>query len=70
MGNTLTAKSFVIAILGGLDRPLGVIAGGVALGIAEATTDIYLDPTYRNAIGFGMLVGILVLRPTRLFERA
>jgi len=70
MGNTLTAKSFVIAILGGLDRPLGVIAGGVALGIAEATTDIYLDPTYRNAIGFGMLVAILVLRPTRLFERA
>jgi len=34
IGVTLTAKSFVIAILGGLDKPIGVILGGLLLGIA------------------------------------
>lgn len=70
VGNTLTAKSFVIAILGGLDRPGGVIAGGCALGVAEALTAVYLDPTYTNVIGFGLLVLVLVARPARLLERA
>jgi branched-chain amino acid transport system permease protein len=70
VGNTLTAKSFVIAILGGLDRPLGVIAGGLALGIAEALTAVYLDPTYTNVISFGLLVLVLVARPGPLVARA
>jgi branched-chain amino acid transport system permease protein len=70
VGNTLTAKSFVIAILGGLDKPLGVIGGGLALGIAEALTAVYLDPTYTNVISFGLLVVVLVTRPSQLFERA
>ncbi len=70
IGSTLTAKSFVVAILGGLDRPVGVIVGGVALGVAEAVTALYLDPTYTNVISFGLLVLLLVLRPSRLFERA
>ncbi|MFL5445511.1 MAG: branched-chain amino acid ABC transporter permease, partial [Myxococcales bacterium] len=47
IGITLTAKSFVIAILGGLDKPLGVIIGGLVLGIAEAMTDLYLGSTYK-----------------------
>jgi branched-chain amino acid transport system permease protein len=70
VGTTLTAKSFVVAILGGLDKPRGVILGGLALGIAEAMTAVYLDPTYTNAISFGLLVLILVSRPARLLERA
>ncbi len=70
VGVTLTARSFVVAILGGLDNPLGVIAGGVVLGVAEAATALYLDPTYVNVISFGMLVVVLVLRPSRIFERA
>ncbi len=70
VGATLTAKSFVVAILGGLDSPVGVIAGGILLGIAEAATALYLDPTYTNVISFGMLVVLLVMRPAQLLERA
>jgi branched-chain amino acid transport system permease protein len=70
MGVTLTAKSFVIAILGGLDKPLGVIIGGLILGIAEAMTALYLDPTFTDIISFGMLVVILVARPAQLVGRA
>ena len=70
IGVTLTAKSFVIAILGGLDKPLGVVAGGIALGIAEALTALYIGPTYTDVIGFGLLVLVLVSRPSQIFERA
>jgi branched-chain amino acid transport system permease protein len=70
VGVTLTAKSFVIAILGGLDKPLGVIGGGIALGVAESLTALYFGPTYVDVVGFGLLVLILVARPAQLFERA
>ena len=70
MGVTLTAKSFVIAILGGLDNPVGVVAGGLVLGIAEAMTALYLGPTYTDVISFGLLVLILVTRPAVLQEKA
>ena len=69
IGATLTAKSFVIAILGGLDKPLGVVAGGFALGVAESLTALYLGATYTDVIGFGLLVLVLISRPSQLFER-
>jgi len=65
MGATLTAKSFVISIMGGLDNPFGIILGGLVIGIAEALAAIYLGPTFVDAISFGLLVLILVARPAR-----
>jgi branched-chain amino acid transport system permease protein len=70
IGVTLTAKSFVIAILGGLDKPLGVIMGGLVLGIAEVMAALYLDPIYTDIISFGLLVLVLVARPAQLVGRA
>src|SRR5437763_627739 len=70
MGVTLTAKSFVIAILGGLDKPIGVILGGLLLGIAEAMTALYLDPTFTDIISFGLLVLVLVAKPAQILGRA
>jgi branched-chain amino acid transport system permease protein len=65
IGANLTAKSFVIAIMGGLDNPFGIILGGLVIGIAEALAALYLGPTFTDAISFGLLVVILVLRPAR-----
>src|SRR5947199_219787 len=45
VGATLTAKSFVIAIIGGLQNPLGAIVGGMIIGIAEALCALYISPT-------------------------
>jgi branched-chain amino acid transport system permease protein len=70
VGATLTAKSFVIAIIGGLDNPLKIIAGGIVIGIAEAVTALYLGPTYTDVVSFGLLVLILVLRPARSLKVA
>ena len=69
IGGSLTAKSFVIAIIGGLDNPLGVIVGGLSLGIIESLTALYIGPTYRDVASFGILVLILIVRPSGLLGR-
>ena len=70
IGVTLTPKSFVIAIIGGLDNPLRIVAGGIVIGVAEAVTSLYLGPTYTDVVSFGLLVLILVLRPARSLKIA
>jgi branched-chain amino acid transport system permease protein len=69
IGGPLTAKSFVIAIIGGLDNPLWVIVGGLCLGTIESLTALYIGPTYRDVASFGVLVLILIVRPTGLLGR-
>lgn len=70
MGASLTAKSFVIAIIGGLANPFNVILGGIFVGIAESLTALYLGPTYTDVISFGLLVVVLVVRPKRAVRAA
>jgi branched-chain amino acid transport system permease protein len=69
IGGPLTAKSFAIAIIGGLDNPLGVIVGGLCLGIVESLTALYVGPTYRDVASFGILVLVLIVRPSGLLGR-
>ncbi|MGB8277857.1 MAG: branched-chain amino acid ABC transporter permease [Methylovirgula sp.] len=70
IGASLTAKSFVIAIIGGLANPFNVILGGIAVGIAESLAALYIGPTYTEAISFGLLVLVLVVRPVRSLRTA
>jgi branched-chain amino acid transport system permease protein len=70
IGAALTAKSFVIAIIGGLDNPLGVIVGGLFLGVVESLTALYIGPTYKDVASFGLLVLVLVVRPSGLLGRS
>lgn len=70
IGATLTAKSFAIAIIGGLDNPLGVLVGGLFLGIVESLTTLYIGPTYADVASFGILVLVLIVRPTGLLGKA
>jgi branched-chain amino acid transport system permease protein len=69
IGGPLTAKSFAIAIIGGLDNPLGVIVGGLVLGIVESLTALYFGSTYRDVASFGVLLLVLILRPSGLLGR-
>ena len=69
IGATLTAKSFAIAIIGGLDNPLGVLVGGLFLGIVESLTALYIGPTYSDVASFGILVLVLIVRPGGLLGR-
>ena len=69
IGATLTAKSFAIAIIGGLDNPLGVIVGGLVLGLIELLAVLYIGATFADVASFGVLVLVLIVRPSGLLGR-
>lgn len=69
MGSHLTAKSFAIAIIGGLDNTLNVIVGGLFLGFVESFASLYIGPTYSDLMSFGILVLVLIIRPTGILGR-
>jgi branched-chain amino acid transport system permease protein len=69
IGGALTAKSFAISIIGGLENPLGVVVGGLVLGLVESLTAVYVGATYTDVASFGILVLVLILRPTGLLGR-
>jgi branched-chain amino acid transport system permease protein len=70
IGAALTAKSFAISIIGGLDNPLGVIVGGLFLGVLESLTALYIGSTFSDVASFGVLVLVLIVRPTGLLGKA
>lgn len=64
-----TLQSFVIAVLGGLGNMWGALAGGLLLGVVESLGAQYLSGTLINAIAFGLLVLVLIIRPSGLLGR-
>lgn len=69
IGAGLTAKCFAIAIIGGLDNPLGVIVGGLVLGIIESLALLYIGATFGDVASFCVLVAVLIVRPSGLLGR-
>lgn len=63
MGQPFIGKAFVIACLGGLGNMTGAVVGGMILGLAETWGGFVLGSTYQQAIGFIILVLVLLLRP-------
>jgi branched-chain amino acid transport system permease protein len=70
IGAPLTAKSFVITIMGGLENPFGIIIAGITIGIAEALAALYIGSTFTDAITFGLLLLVLMLRPAQSLKGA
>jgi len=63
IGGALVGKAFVVAILGGLGGTMGSFAGGMALGLAEQVGSFFFSSAYQEAIGFIVLVIVLIFRP-------
>ena len=69
MGITYGLKAFVAAVLGGIGSIPGAVLGGLLIGTSEVMVVGYLSSTYRDAIAFGILILILILRPQGLLGR-
>ncbi len=67
MGVLIGLKAFVAAVLGGIGNIPGAAVGGLVIGVAEQMTAGYLSADYRDAITFGILIGVLLVRPQGLF---
>lgn len=70
MGAGVGLKGFVAAVVGGLGNIPGAIAGGFFLGLTEALVGGKISSGYRDAIAFTVLIAVLWLRPSGLFNRA
>jgi branched-chain amino acid transport system permease protein len=60
-------KSFVVVVLGGLGSIVGIAAGALVLAVAESFSILFMPSFLTAAVGFVLLVVVLVLRPGGLF---
>jgi branched-chain amino acid transport system permease protein len=66
MGWMYGLKAFTAAILGGIGNIPGAMVGGLLIGIIEALGAAYISIAWKDAITFGILIAILIVRPTGL----
>lgn len=69
MGDLAASKAFAIVILGGLGNITGATLGGFILAFVEEIGAGYISSGYRDAMGFLLIILILLVRPTGLFAR-
>jgi len=66
MGGGLIISVFAAAILGGIGSAPGALAGALIVGIMEEIGMLVVPPTYKTAIGFTIILAVLLVRPTGL----
>ncbi|MDR1929393.1 MAG: branched-chain amino acid ABC transporter permease [Treponema sp.] len=69
MGMMPGLKAFVAAVLGGIGSIPGAMLGGFILGIAETMTKGFISSQYSDAISFGILIVVLLIKPTGILGR-
>jgi len=70
MGQPMLHKGIAVVIIGGMGDVRGALIGGVFLGFAEVLTIAYIGSNMRDAVAFGLLFSVLLLRPAGLFGQA
>jgi branched-chain amino acid transport system permease protein len=69
MGETPMLKAFVVVILGGLGSIPGAVLGGLLIGLTESVLSTLLDSTAALIVSFGIVLLIVITRPTGLLGR-
>lgn len=75
LGWNLLMPMFAAAILGGIGKPMGAMAGGLVIGLAEELSSFnwfgetaLISPSYKTAVAFFIMVILLIFRPQGLFK--
>src|SRR5436190_1622678 len=63
-------KAFTAAVVGGIGSIPGAMLGGLFIGVAESFVTGYISSTYSNLIVFGILIVVMLVRPSGLLGRA
>jgi branched-chain amino acid transport system permease protein len=68
--DSIFVYGFTAAVLGGLDSPVGAVAGGLILGVALSYVGGYAGADLTSIAAMGLLVVVLMLRPAGIFSGA
>ena len=69
MGMMPGMKAFVAAVLGGIGIIPGAMLGGIIMGVVEAMVSGFFSSTFRDAAAFGILMLILLYKPSGLLGK-
>ncbi len=69
MGIMPGLKAFVAAVLGGIGSIPGAMLGGVILGVAETLTKGFISSNLADAVAFGILIIILIIKPAGILGK-
>jgi branched-subunit amino acid ABC-type transport system permease component len=69
MGLINLVKAFAATLLGGVGNIWGALLGGIVIGLAENLGVLVISPGYKDAIAFGIMVLMLLIRPSALLGR-
>ena len=67
MGLINLVKAFAATLLGGVGNLWGALLGGIIIGLAENLGVLIISPGYKDAIAFGIMVLMLLVRPSVIF---
>ena len=70
IGGWAVLKGFIVVILGGLGSIPGAVIGGLALGVIESLAGGYISLGFAQAIGYAIIIVVLLFRPQGLFGTA
>jgi branched-chain amino acid transport system permease protein len=68
-GLSLSVTSFNIVIIGGMGSLVGAFIGGLLVSVAESLGAVFLAPSMKELVSFGLLIAVLLWRPAGLFTR-
>ena len=69
MGGDIGMKAFSSAIIGGMSSIPVAAAGGMAIGLAENISVVFVTSAFRNLIAFAFLILVLIFRPQGFVKR-
>src|SRR5918995_395095 len=70
LGFELLLPIFAAVVVGGIGNAFGALAGGVVLGLVIEWSTLFIDSRWKTAIGFVVLILVLIVRPQGIFGRA
>ena len=69
MGTMPGLKAFIAAVLGGIGVIPGAMFGGIIMGVAESFTRGYISSQLSDAVVFGILIVVLIVKPSGIFGK-